>query len=166
MSEPFLGEIRICSFDFAPRGWAFCEGQLLQINQNQALYSLLGISYGGNGISTFALPDLRGRMPINFTNALPLGRSVGEEAHRLTIAEMPMHTHLIGAQSAVGTATQPANAVSAQSASRDQQYATIPNVAMAGAVAVAGSSQPHENRPPFLTLRFVIALTGIYPPRN
>ena len=163
MAEPFLSEIRIMSFGYAPRGWALCNGQFLPINQNQALFSLLGTTYGGNGQTIFALPDLRGRTPIHFGAGHTLGERAGEQTHTLTISEIPSHTHFASAQPST-TATQlvPVNAVLAQASN---VYRAPDNlVALSPAtITNAGGSQAHQNMQPFLTLSFCIALQGIYP---
>ena len=165
MAEPFLSEIKIVSFNFAPKGWATCDGQLLPINQNQALFALLGTTYGGNGQTNFALPDLRGRIPIHFGNGHVLGERGGEQAHTLRVAEMPMHIHaLAGTPSAADTATPTNNYLAAA----NNQYAPPANLTSMGpsSISAAGGSQPHENMQPYLTLMFVIALQGIFPSRN
>lgn len=163
MSEPFLAEIKILSFNFAPRGWALCNGQFLPINQNQALFALLGTTYGGNGQTTFALPDVRGRFPIHFGQGFNLGQAGGEIAHTLTISELPAHTHLPQANSNLASQGSPAN----NFWSGTGAYAATPNTAMnAGGVLPTGGSQAHENRSPFLVLTFVIALQGIFPSQN
>jgi len=161
MAEPFLSEIRIVSFNFAPKGWALCNGQFLPINQNQALFSLLGTTFGGNGQTTFALPDFRGRMPIHVGGGHSLGERGGETAQTLTLNELPQHTHVPRATSSVGGATGPTgNAFAASHGS----YAASATASMhASAIAAVGGSQPHENMPPYLTLNFVIALQGIFP---
>lgn len=167
MAEPFLAEVRICSFNFAPQGWAFCNGQLLPINQNQALFSLLGTTFGGDGQTNFALPDLRGRFPMHFGNGHFLGERGGETAHTLTAQEMPVHTHAVTASGATGTLADPAGALWAASSTRDNLYVASPNTVMSSsAVAMAGGSQSHENMPPYHALNFVIALVGIFPSRN
>lgn len=167
MSDPYIGEIRLLSFTFPPRGWALCSGQLLPINQNQALFSILGTQYGGDGVTTFALPDLRGRVPFHTDGGGigPVGTMVGEEAHTLTAAELPAHTHRMQASLATGTATVPTNGYPAVAPAA--AYAPAANTAMLGtAVSSVGGSQPHENMPPFLALNFAIALQGVFPSRN
>lgn len=161
MAEPFLSEIRIVSFVFAPKGWALCNGQLLPINQNQGLFSLLGTTFGGDGRVNFALPDFRGRMPIHVGQSHTLGERGGEEAHTLSIFELPTHTHVPLATSATGRATGPAGNVFA--ASRGSYAASATTSVRADAITSVGGSQAHLNLPPFLTLNFVIALQGIFP---
>ena len=165
MAEPFLSEIKIVSFNFAPKGWATCDGQLLPINQNQALFALLGTTYGGNGQTNFALPDLRGRAPVHFGNGHVLGERGGEQSHTLTIAETPTHIHtLAGTPSAAGVATPTNNYLAAA----NNQYAPPADLTSMGpsSISAVGGSQPHENMQPYLTLMFVIALQGIFPSRN
>lgn len=166
MSEPFLGEIKICSFNFAPRRWALCNGQLLPINQNQALFSLFGTSYGGNGQTTFALPDLRGRMPIHFGDGRTLGERAGALAHTLNINELPTHTHVLRHSSSVATTDNPAGSVPAQTVS--PIYGPPQSLVGMGPASVAntGGSQAHLNMAPYLTLNFIVALQGIFPSRN
>ena len=151
------------SFDFAPKGWALCNGQLLPINQNQALFSLLGTTFGGDGRVNFALPDLRGRTPIHVGSGHTLGERGGEQAHTLSIAELPMHTHVLNASSTDGNAAVPSAGVLARSAT--QLYAPPANLAAmnAGSSTNIGGSQAHLNMQPFLTLNFCIALQGIFP---
>ena len=163
MAEPFLSEIRIFSFIFAPKGWALCNGQLLPINQNQGLFSLLGTTFGGDGRVNFALPDLRSRVPIHVGSGHTLGEKGGEPAHTLSIAELPEHTHVQNGSSTQGTTNDPTNAVIAKSA--QNAYASAADlVAMnAGVVTNTGGSQAHLNMQPFLTLNFGIALQGIFP---
>jgi len=160
MSDPFLAEIKIVSFNFPPKGWALCNGQLMQISQNQALFSLLGTTYGGNGTTTFALPDLR--VGSGFT----LGQLSGEENHTLLTSEMPAHSH--SAQAATVDGDVPAPSPNILAAPTGQIYAPANNLTAlaAGSVGQAGGSQPHQNMQPYLTLNFVIALVGIYPSRN
>lgn len=168
MAEPFLGEIRLCSFNFAPKGWAHCNGQLLPIQQNQALFALLGTRYGGDGQNTFGLPDLRGRRAIQEGAGYYLGQRGGEEWHTLTAAELPAHTHAMQASSAAGTQESPVNAYLAASEA-DVPYAASTAPVMGGnvtALQVVGGTQAHENRPPFLVLNYIIALQGIFPSQN
>lgn len=166
MSEPFLAEIRMVSFNFPPRGWAMCDGQLLPINQNQALFSLLGTTYGGNGITTFALPDLRGRIPIHPGNSFVLGQRGGEEAHTLTTGEIPAHTHAVTADPGPAGQAGPAANFFANGGSFTT-YGDTPTEAMAPqAVNATGGGQPHGNVPPYTVITFVIALQGIFPSRN
>jgi microcystin-dependent protein len=168
MSEPFLSEIRIMSFNFPPKGWALCNGQILPINQNQALFSLLGTTYGGDGRVNFALPDLRGRAPISFNNGFTLGQKSGEEAHTLSISELPAHTHIAQASSTnTGATNLPAGDVLCNSAPNNL-YGPAQNLGamVAGTVTNTGGSQPHQNMQPFLVLSFCIALQGIFPSQN
>lgn len=163
MSNPFLSEIRIASFNFAPNGWALCNGQLLPINQNQALFALLGTTYGGNGTTNFALPNLQGRVPIHFGQGFNLGQVGGTAAHTLTISELPAHTHQPRANSNLANLGSPANNFWSGTGS----YTASANVAMnSGGILPIGGSQPHENRSPFLVLNFIIALQGIFPSQN
>ena len=169
MSTPYLAEIRLTSFAFAPRGWAMCNGQLLPINQNQALFALLGTQYGGNGTSNFALPNLQGRAPMHFSGTHPIGQAAGEEAHALTTNEMPAHVHALRASAKVAASSSPAGGVlAAPPRGGTPAYAAPANLVALNpaAVATSGGSQPHENRPPFLAVNFIIALQGIFPSRN
>jgi len=166
MAEPFLSEIRIMSFVFAPKGWALCNGQLMPINQNQGLFSLLGTTFGGDGRVNFALPDLRGRTPIHVGSGHTLGERGGEQAHTLSISELPTHTHVLNATSVTGTALIPVGNLFAPTA--NQMYHS-PDALVALApetVANVGGSQAHLNMQPFLTLSFCIALQGIFPSPN
>lgn len=166
MANPFLGEIRVTSFSFAPKGWALCNGQLLPINQNQALFALLGTQYGGNGQTTFALPDLRGRSPIHTAAGFVQGQAGGEEAHLLTSAEIPAHTHAQGS-AAQATGVNPANSVLAAKPRRGSNvYAAKTNLVALSGQSSAGGNQLHDNMQPYLTLNFVIALQGIFPSPN
>lgn len=171
MAEPFLSEIRIMSFVFAPNGWALCNGQFLPINQNQALFSLLGTTFGGNGQTTFALPDNRGRTPIHVGSGHTLGERGGEQAHTLSISELTTHTHVL---SAVQTGTVSGNKTGAISAALSTSTpnniysSAISNLVSlnAGTVTSVGGSQAHLNMQPYLTLNFCIALQGIFPSQN
>src|SRR5713101_486737 len=165
MAEPFLSEIRIMSFGFPPRGWATCDGQLLPINQNQALFSLLGTTFGGDGRVNFALPDLRGRTPIHVGSRHTLGERGGEQAHTLSIAELPTHTHVANATSATGNASNPTGNVLAAA---NNLYTAPANLTSLSPTTVvnAGGSQAHLNMQPFLALSFCIALQGIFPSPN
>ena len=166
MSEPFLSEIRIFTFNFAPKGWAMCNGQFLPINQNQALFSLLGTTFGGNGQTTFALPDLRGRTPIHVGSGFTLGEQGGEQSHTLSISELPTHTHTVRANSAAtgGVATPNGNFLGGG----NNAYHTASNLTPfnAGTITNTGGSQAHLNMQPFLTLTIGIALQGIFPSPN
>lgn len=168
MAEPFLSEIRIMSFVFAPKGWALCNGQLLPINQNQALFSLLGTTFGGDGRVNFALPDLRGRVPIHVGSGHTLGERGGEPAHTLSIAELPEHVHVWNASGAAATTNTPNNTLMLATATGDNAWGPASNlVAMSpSAVTNVGGSQAHLNMQPFLTLSFCIALQGIFPSPN
>ena len=181
--DPFLGEIRWVGFNFAPRGWALCNGQLLSISENQALFSLLGTTYGGDGRTSFGLPDMRGRVQIHFGSGFglttrPLGSKGGTETHTLSRAEMPGHKHKAKASGATASSRVPDDRVLAATGQhrhwpdserrRPTIYADGPaNVAMdESAITTTGGGQPHENMPPYQTLNCIIALTGIFPSRN
>ncbi len=171
MASPFLGAISLFGGNFPPRGYMFCQGQILSISQNSALFTLLGTIYGGNGQTTFALPNLAGRAAIhkgtgpglsNYTE----GQTIGVETVTLVSSQLPTHTHQVTANTSTSAGVGPANAVWAQPAS-GQTYATLPNVVMnPAAVTSTGSSQSHENMMPFLALNFIIAVEGVYPSRN
>jgi microcystin-dependent protein len=166
MSTPYLSEIRVVSFSFAPKGWALCNGQLLPINQNQALFSLMGTTYGGDGVQNFALPNLQGRVPVHFGNGHVLGQLGGEQAHTLAVTEMPAHTHTPVGTNNAPDKPSPVNNTWAN-APGNNAYATTSNSATnPTAIANAGGSQPHQNLQPYLTLNFVIALSGIFPTQN
>ena len=166
MGQPFLGEVKLISWNFPPKGWAFCNGQLLPINQNQALFSILGTMYGGNGQTTFALPDLRGRAAIHQGPAFNIGQNGGEEFHTLVTGEMPSHNHIVKASDTQGDkntlqgdilAREVGVPYGAFGSTTNLNPTTVTNV---------GGSQPHENRQPFLVVNFIIALQGIFPSRN
>lgn len=167
MGQQFLGEIKIVSFGFAPQGWAQCNGQLLPINQNQALFSLLGTMYGGNGQNNFALPDLRGQTPIHQGPQNTIGTKGGEQAHTLAMGEMPSHTHFAQATSVAATAVIPsASLVLGQPPFEIYRPPSSLAPMIAGTVGNVGGGQAHQNMQPFLTLTFCIALQGIFPSRN
>jgi microcystin-dependent protein len=168
MSTPFLGEIKIISWNFAPKGWAFCNGQLLPINQNQALFSLMGTMYGGNGQTTFALPDLRGRAPVHVGQSLNVqGQTGGQASHTLTQQEMPQHFHFLNGTTNAAVNT-PANTTVLGKSSPQSVYGGPANLATQDprSISNVGGSQPHENRMPLLALNFIVALIGIFPSRN
>lgn len=166
MSEPFLSEIKIVSFNFPPKGWAFCNGQLLPINQNQALFALLGTTYGGNGQTNFALPNLRGRVPIHMGQGHTLGEAAGSTAVTINQQTMPQHLHFEMAQPTTDNSQLPA--VGAVFCQASNLYRTPDNLIALNPASVSnvGGSQPHTNMMPFLTLNFIIALQGIFPSRN
>jgi microcystin-dependent protein len=165
MAEPFLSEIRIMSFNFAPKGWALCNGQLLPINQNQALFSLLGTTFGGDGRVNFALPDQRGRVPIHTGSGHTLGERGGEAAHTVSISEMPQHQHTANANS--GNAATPIPGGNLLGAANNL-YAAATNLTSLSPSMLAntGGSQAHQNMQPYLVLSFCIALQGIFPSPN
>ncbi len=165
MAEPFLSEIRIMSFGFPPKGWATCDGQLLPINQNQALFSLLGTTYGGDGRVNFGLPNLQGRAPIHMGNGHTLGERGGEQAHTLSISEIPTHVHSAIAGNTAGLQAVPASAFLAQDTTALAYLAPDNNLSamQPGTLASVGGSQAHLNMQPFLVLNFSIALQGIFP---
>ena len=167
MSEPFLGEIRIMSFNYAPRGWAQCNGQLISINQSQALFSLLGTTYGGNGQTTFALPDLRSRVPLHFGSGFNQGEISGTENHTLSLNEMPAHSHAPSGNSAGVNAGSPAGNVWGQNATAafSNNFGGLASMNL-NIISTVGGGQAHNNMSPFLTLNFCIALVGIFPSRN
>jgi microcystin-dependent protein len=171
MSEPFLGELRLMAFNFAPRGWAPCNGQLLPINQNQALFSLLGTMYGGNGQTNFALPDLRGRTPIHVGAGLTQGQRGGEESHTLTVSEMPTHPHIVQANTDPpdnAGGNTPATTKVLSSTSTGQLFAPFGNAQQMSAQMIGntGGSQPHTNLMPYTVIGICIALIGIFPSRD
>jgi microcystin-dependent protein len=163
MAEPFLSEIRIMSFGFPPKGWALCNGQLLPINQNQALFSLLGTTYGGDGRVNFALPDLRGRASMHMGSGHTLGERGGEQAHTLSISEMPQHIHTMTGSSTAGDSAVPANKLLASSPSLVYDPPANLTTLQPGTIGNNGGSQAHLNMQPFLVLTFCIALQGIFP---
>jgi len=169
MSEPYIGEIKPFAFGYAPKGWAVCNGQILQINTNQALFAILGTRYGGDGITTFALPNLQGRTPIGFSpsQGIPLAQAGGEENHTLTINEMPAHTHQVFANAELGTLTAAQNNTWAATPAGRNAFASTPQAIMSPqAIGVTGGSQPHNNMQPYTVISFCIALVGIFPTQN
>jgi microcystin-dependent protein len=171
MAEPYLGELRIFSFEFAPKGWAMANGQLLPINQNQALFSLMATTYGGNGTNNFALPDMRGRTPVHFGNGHTQGERAGQEVHTLSVNEMPIHSHSAGAVSTANTAgnnINPNGLLFATSTPATLYNSTGSNLTTLAANTLSnfGGSQAHLNMQPFLTLNFCVALQGIFPSQN
>ena len=166
-SEPFIGEIAMVGFNFAPVGWALCNGQLLAISQNTALFSLLGTTYGGNGMTTFALPDLRGRLPMHMGGSHPLGNSGGEEVHLLTTGEIPAHAHTVMSDSSNGTSPDPDGRYPARNPAGIPVYGPTAGAAMGvDAMSIVGGGQPHNNLPPYLTINFIIALQGLFPSQS
>ncbi|HEX9046134.1 MAG TPA: tail fiber protein [Verrucomicrobiae bacterium] len=162
MAQPFLSEIRIFSFNFAPSGWAMCNGQLMLINQNQALFALLGTTYGGDGVSTFALPNLQTRVPVHMGNGFTLGQTGGEQTHTLTAVELAQHTH--GVVASANAANQGSSANNYWANGNQPAYAASADTQMAaGSISSVGGNQSHNNMPPFLTLNFCIALQGVFP---
>jgi microcystin-dependent protein len=180
MGTPYISEIKITSFPFAPKNWALCNGQVLPINQNQALFSLLGTTFGGNGTTTFALPDLRGQVPCHFGGGLTFGQRAGEAAHTLTVNEIPSHTHIVSVDNSTGAtdnASTPASttvfgqSIGVPSSGSDFNVNMYGSGSPAGALAPAsltntGGSQAHNNMQPYLVLNFIIALQGVFPSRN
>ncbi len=166
MSDPFVGEIRMFGGTFAPMDWAFCDGQLLSISQADALFSLIGTLYGGDGTNTFALPDLRGRLPVHRGNGYGIGQSGGQETVALQAAHLPSHTHTVQARAGSGDKDSPSGNVWASAP--DARYSTAdPSLAMkSSAVGYTGSSQAHNNMMPFLAVNFIISLAGLYPARS
>ena len=166
MSEPFIGEIRMVGFNFAPAGWALCQGQLLAISENDALFNLIGTTYGGDGQTTFALPNLQSRVPVHQGSGFTLGEMAGVETVTLTLSQIPSHTHVPQANSA-GAATSPAGNVWANSAALQFAPAGSPLTPMnPGVMGSSGGSQPHDNMLPYLAINFIISLYGVYPTQS
>src|SRR2546427_280225 len=167
MSEPFLGEIKIVSFTFAPKGWALCNGQLLPINQNQALFALLGTMYGGNGQTTFALPDFRGRVPVHVGQGFTQGQAGGQESHTIITSEMPAHNHFGQVQLAnANTGTPTNNLLAGVPTFGYRNNLTNLTTLIPPTITNTGGSQPHDNHQPYLVLNFIVALQGVFPSQN
>ena len=164
MAQPYVGEIRMFAGNFAPAGWMFCAGQLLPISENETLFQLIGTTYGGDGQSTFALPDLRGRLPIHQGSGYVLAQTGGAEQVTLSTQQIPIHTHPLVASTGAGTQSSPSNSVPASSAGVAIFRPAVPNQAMAAdSVQPVGGSQPHENMHPYLCVSFIISLFGLFP---
>ena len=166
MAQPYVGEIRMFAGNFAPAGWAFCDGQLMPISENETLFQLIGTTYGGDGQSTFAMPDLRGRVPLHFGNGLSLAETGGVESVTLTTSQIPVHNHALLATLNQGAQNPPAQQLLAQSPTQNAfPYGTdVPSTTLnVGTISQTGGSQPHENTQPFLCINFIISLFGIFP---
>ncbi|MGR9087927.1 MAG: phage tail protein [Gammaproteobacteria bacterium] len=166
MSESYVGEIRIFAGNFAPAGWAFCDGQLLPIPENDALFALIGTTYGGDGQTTFALPDLRGRLPLHVGNSVNPGQSGGSESVTLNVNEIPSHGHAMSVSNDVPTSNSPQNNFVGQSANKFYRSGSPTIFLASGSVAAQGGSQAHLNIQPFLCVNFIISLFGIFPSQN
>jgi len=164
MAQPYLGEIRMFAGNFAPAGWMFCEGQLLAISENETLFNLIGTTYGGDGQSTFALPDLSGRLPIHFGNGFTLAEIGGVETVTLTVSQIPAHGHALLASTQNALSAQPTNQMLGQPTTIDAYRVAVPNANLAPtSIGSTGGSQPHDNRQPFLCVSFIISLFGPFP---
>jgi microcystin-dependent protein len=169
MSEPFLSELRLVSFNFAPKGWTLANGQLMAINSNQALFSLLGTTYGGDGRVNFGLPNLQGRVPISMGNGFVLGQMGGEASHTLITSEMPTHAHLLQGVNATFTSdTQASNNLLANTTGNLGIYGALNNAGTMNPLEIgtAGGNQPHPNQSPYLVMTWIIALQGIFPSQS
>ena len=167
MSNPYIGEIRMFGGNFAPEGWAFCQGQLMPISEYDSLFNLIGTTYGGDGQSTFGLPDLQGRAPVHVGSGFVLGQMAGSETVTLTIPQLPVHTHPMAASSDAANVITGASGVLAASVSLATYFASPPDAALnAASVLPVGGAQPHENMQPYLAVNFIISLSGIYPNQN
>jgi microcystin-dependent protein len=168
MSQPFMAEIRLMSFNFPPKGWALCNGQLLPINQNQALFSLLGTVYGGDGRVTFGLPNLQGKVPMHMGSGHTLGETGGQQAHTLTMSEMTQHIHVFLPSSAAATTNAPTSSLGLAASAGSFLYGPPANLVTMNSLAVSlvGGNQAHQNMQPYLTISFCIALQGIFPSQN
>jgi microcystin-dependent protein len=167
MAQPYVGEIRMFAGNFAPAGWMFCEGQLLPISEYETLFNLIGTTYGGDGQSTFALPDLRGRVPLHFGNGFTLAETGGVEDVTLTVSQIPAHSHPFLATGSFGTQASPQSNVLAQTQAIKMYDSTAPSTPMApGTTSSTGGSQPHNNFQPYLCVDFIISLFGIFPSQS
>lgn len=167
MAEPFVGEVRLFAGNFAPQGWAFCDGQLLSIAENDVLFALVGTLYGGDGQSTFALPDLRGRVPVHQASGYTIGQQGGSETVTLVASQMPLHTHAMKASTLAASAAHGPAEVLGSSPTMNLYGTGTPNMAMdPNAITPAGGNQPHDNMPPFVAMNYIIALFGIFPSQN
>jgi microcystin-dependent protein len=167
MAQPYVGEIRMFAGNFAPAGWMFCDGQLLPISENETLFNLIGTTYGGDGQSTFALPDLRGRLPLHQGNGSILAETGGVESVTLTVSQIPAHSHPFLGTGGIANAASPLNNVLAQSLTVSFFHSSPPNTAMAaGTMSPIGGSQPHDNFQPYLCIDFIISLFGIFPSQS
>jgi microcystin-dependent protein len=165
VSQPYIGEIRMVGFNFAPNGWAFCDGSLLSISENTALFELIGTTYGGDGQSTFALPDLSGRIPVHQGSSFVIGQRAGTEFVTLSVDEMPAHSHSLAAWSAEGSQPSPAHGVWAKSLL--EQFSTSPpSATMAASLQNSGLDQAHNNMPTFQVVSFIISLFGVFPSQS
>ena len=164
MAQPYVGEIRIFAGNFAPAGWMFCEGQLLPISENEVLFQLIGTTYGGDGESTFALPDLRGRLPIHWGNSFILAETGGAEEITLTVNQIPVHSHPLLASSAQANSPNPQGSVLGETVTTTPYYNDVPAISLAPvSILPVGGSQPHTNFQPYLCVDFIISLFGIFP---
>ncbi len=164
MAQPYVGELRLFAGNFAPAGWMFCDGQLLPISENETLFNLIGTTYGGDGQTTFALPDLRGRVPVHQGSGVVLAETGGAEQVTLTASQMPAHNHALRASTAVGTGSAPGGALLAATGTANSYGSGAPTQGMApGALAPQGGSQPHDNMGPYLAVSYIISLFGIFP---
>jgi len=166
MATPYIGQITIVGFNFAPKGWALCNGQTMPINQNQALFAILGTTFGGNGVTTFLLPNFQGNVPVHVGTGFVLGSTAGEANHTLTIQEMPTHTHIPAATNAVANLPAPTNNYWCNSGGTNGYSPTSNGQLIAQAIGNSGSSQPHNNMQPYLVVNFIVALVGVFPSRN
>jgi microcystin-dependent protein len=163
MSQPFVGEIRMFAGNFAPAGWAFCDGALLPISENETLFNLIGTTYGGDGESTFAMPDLRGRVPIHAGAGYSVGETGGVESVTLTTSQIPSHGHVLIASADVANLSSPANAVTGQATSKPYRIPSATALMAATTLAATGGSQPHDNMQPYLAINYIVSMFGIFP---